>query len=63
MSLFLENLKGITSRLKLWFTRDWEAKLVALVLAYLLWYVINDQISRGQRFFNDGYAAPGTLKA
>lgn len=63
MSLFLENLKAVTSRIKLWCTRDWEAKLVALVLAFLLWYVIHDQILRGQRFFNDGYAAPGTLKA
>ncbi len=34
------------SHLKLWFTRDWEAKLVALVLAFLLWYVIKDQINR-----------------
>lgn len=34
------------SLLKLWFTRDWEAKLVALVLALLLWYVIKDQINR-----------------
>lgn len=22
---------------------DWEAKLVSLVLAFLLWYVVNDQ--------------------
>lgn len=34
------------SRLKLWVTRDWEAKLVSLVLAFLLWYVIKDQINR-----------------
>lgn len=34
------------SLLKLWFTRDWEAKLVAFVLAFLLWYVIKDQINR-----------------
>ena len=34
------------SLLNLWFTRDWEAKLVAFVLAFLLWYVIKDQINR-----------------
>jgi hypothetical protein len=34
--------------LKLWVTRDWEAKLVSLVLAFLLWYVVKDQVSRGR---------------
>jgi diadenylate cyclase len=48
----MENLKAAAATLKLWCTRDWEAKLVALVLAFLLWYVIDDQISRGQRIFD-----------
>jgi len=29
--------------LKNWLTDDWEAKLVALVLAFLVWYVIKDK--------------------
>lgn len=29
--------------LKDWLTDDWEAKLVALVLAFLVWYVIKDK--------------------
>jgi diadenylate cyclase len=44
----LENLKKFAQLLKLWITRDWEAKLVALVLAFLLWYVVKDQVSRGR---------------
>jgi hypothetical protein len=44
----LENLKKLGPLLKLWFTRDWEAKLVSLVLAFLLWYVVRDQVSRGR---------------
>jgi diadenylate cyclase len=44
----LENLKKFAQLLKLWMTRDWEAKLVALVLAFLLWYVVKDQVSRGR---------------
>jgi hypothetical protein len=32
--------------LKDWLTDDWEAKLVALVLAFLVWYVIKDKITR-----------------
>jgi diadenylate cyclase len=44
----LENLKKFAQLLKLWVTRDWEAKLVALVLAFLLWYVVKDQVSRGR---------------
>jgi diadenylate cyclase len=60
----LSDLKATAARIKLWFTRDWEAKLVSLVLAFLLWYVIHDQISRGQRFmFEVGSAAPRSLKA
>lgn len=28
---------------------DWEAKLVSLVLAFLLWYVVNDQARTDRR--------------
>jgi hypothetical protein len=48
MNPILENLKKFGQLLKLWVTRDWEAKLVALVLAFLLWYVVKDQVSRGR---------------
>ena len=49
MSPMLERLKKLGQLLKLWVTRDWEAKLVALVLAFLLWYVVKDQVSRDGR--------------
>jgi hypothetical protein len=39
-------MRKLAPLLKLWVTRDWEAKLVALVLAFLLWYVVRDQVSR-----------------
>jgi diadenylate cyclase len=35
--------------LKEWLTDDWEAKLVALVLAFLVWYVIKDKIQRSDQ--------------
>ena len=50
MSPALENLKKAGPQLKLWITRDWEAKLVSLVLAFLLWYVVKDQVNRGRRY-------------
>lgn len=31
-----------------WITHDWEAKLICLVLAFLLWYVVKDQIARSK---------------
>ena len=48
MNPTLERLKKLGPLLKLWVTRDWEAKLVSLVLAFLLWYVVKDQVSRGR---------------
>jgi diadenylate cyclase len=47
----LESMKKLGPQLKLWFTRDWEAKLVSLVLAFLLWYVVKDQVARDGRQF------------
>ena len=48
MNPMVERLKKFGQLLKLWVTRDWEAKLVSLVLAFLLWYVVKDQVSRGR---------------
>jgi len=49
---------------KNWFVHDWEAKLVALVLAFLLWYVVKDQVIRGHRYDMPlNYPPPGTVKA
>jgi hypothetical protein len=42
-------MKKLGPQLKLWITRDWEAKLVSLVLAFLLWYVVKDQVARDGR--------------
>ncbi|MFZ4768166.1 MAG: hypothetical protein ACOYMN_24725 [Roseimicrobium sp.] len=44
----MERLKVLPPLLKHWFTNDWEAKLVALVLAFLLWYVVKDQVARSK---------------
>ena len=30
------------------FTHDWEAKLVALVLAFLVWYIVKDRVETAQ---------------
>ena len=32
------------------FTHDWEAKLVALVLAFLVWYIIKDVVNKKPDF-------------
>ena len=41
--------------LKDWLTDDWEAKLVALVLAFLVWYVIKDK-TREPRQVPEGWS-------
>ena len=33
-----ERLRKFTTRLSRWFADDWEAKIVALVLAVLVWW-------------------------
>lgn len=48
MNPTLEKLKNLAPQLKLWISHDWEAKLVALVLAFLLWYVVKDQVVRAK---------------
>ena len=35
-----------SAKIKRLFTHDWEAKLICLVLAMLLWWVVKDQIER-----------------
>ena len=37
------------TRIKRIFTHDWEAKLIAVVLAVLLWYMVTEQIKRSER--------------
>ncbi len=39
-----EQLEELGQTLKRWFTHDWEAKLVSLVLAFLVWYIVKDRI-------------------
>ncbi len=35
-------------QLKRWFLEDWLEKLVALVLACIVWVVVKDRITRGK---------------
>lgn len=62
MNPALENLKKLAPLLKLWITRDWEAKLVALVLAFLLWYVVKDQVARASMPLREGWPQMRTVK-
>ena len=49
-------LKAILDSTKRRLAHDWEAKLVALILAFLVWYIIKDQIARNKRYdFPEGY--------
>jgi hypothetical protein len=45
----LERLRKLGPKVKGWIVNDWEAKLVSLVLAFLLWYVVNDQARTDRR--------------
>jgi diadenylate cyclase len=62
MNPTLEKLKNLAPLLKLWCTRDWEAKLVALVLAFLLWYVVKDQVGRARMQVPEGWPQMRTAK-
>ncbi len=42
----MKNLRKFATQLKLWCLDDWEAKIVALILASLLWYVVKDKVAR-----------------
>jgi hypothetical protein len=50
-------------QLKRFFIHDWEAKLVALVLAFLLWYVVKDQVIRSRFKMPSDYPATRTAGA
>lgn len=42
----MDRLRKSAVWLRYWLTDDWEAKLVALVLGFLVWYVIKDNKAR-----------------
>ena len=43
-------LKKFAALLKEWCIDDWEAKLVALVLAFLVWYIVRDKLAKNNKF-------------
>ncbi len=45
----MKKLRKFTTQLKLWCVDDWEAKLVSLVLAFLVWYVVKDKVAREKK--------------
>lgn len=42
----MKKLRKFATQLRLWCIDDWEAKLVSLVLASLMWYVVKDKVVR-----------------
>lgn len=44
-----DKLLRFAVQLKRWFTDDWLEKLVALVLACIVWMVVKDRLSRGKK--------------
>lgn len=53
-------MRKFTKQLSTWFIDEWEAKLAALVLAMVVWYVVKDRIraeaaERGQFTVPSGY--------
>ena len=45
-------LQQLALRTKRLFTHDWEAKLVAIVLAFLVWYIVKDRVEMAQHSQN-----------
>ena len=46
-----------------WFIHDWEAKLVALILAFLLWSAVKAEVTRGRPIpMPLNYSPVGTVK-
>ncbi len=45
----MRKLRNFAIQLKLWCIDDWEAKLVSLVLAALVWYVVKDKVARDKK--------------
>lgn len=44
-----DRLLKFAAQLKRWFVDDWLEKLVALVLACIVWVVVKDRITRGKK--------------
>lgn len=44
-----DKLLRFAVQLKRWFADDWLEKLVALVLACIVWMVVKDRLSRGKK--------------
>ena len=44
-----DKLLRFAVQLKRWFVDDWLEKLVALVLACIVWMVVKDRLSRGKK--------------
>ena len=45
-------LQQFALRIKRLFTHDWEAKVVAIVLAFLVWYIVKDRVEMAQHSQN-----------
>lgn len=45
----MKKTRKFATLLKLWCLDDWEAKLVSLVLAFLVWYVVKDKVEREKK--------------
>ncbi len=48
MKATTSQFQQIALRIKRLFTHDWEAKLVAIVLAFLVWYIVKDRVEMSQ---------------
>lgn len=48
MKMTKSQLQQFVARIRKMFTHDWEAKLVALVLAFLVWYIVKDRVDSAQ---------------
>ena len=44
-----DRLLKFAAQLKRWFADDWLEKLVALVLACIVWIVVKDRLARGKK--------------
>lgn len=44
-----DRLRKFAAQLKNWCVDDWEAKIVALVLACIVWFVVRDKIARDKK--------------
>lgn len=49
MKLTMDKLQKFAVQLKRWCLDDWLEKLVAVVLACIVWMVVKDRITRGKK--------------